>query len=74
MSSFTPPYPDAVVPSPCVNRCGIGEQGFCTGCGRLRHEIGLWSRASSEQRLEIRAAASQRLRDAGLPYLPRLER
>ncbi len=66
MSSFTPPYPDTVVPSPCVSRCGIGEQGFCTGCGRLRHEIGLWSRASAEQRLEIRAAAHQRLLAAGL--------
>lgn len=57
--------PEPEVPSPCVSRCGIGDLGFCTGCGRLREEIGLWSRANAALRLRIREAARLRLLQAG---------
>ncbi len=42
------------VESPCISVCQLDEKtGYCLGCWRTRDEIAIWSRASTETRLEI---------------------
>lgn len=56
--------PRVSVPSPCRNLCQLDEAGICIGCGRSIDEITEWTRAGSERRLQIRAAARARLEQA----------
>jgi len=49
------------VPSPCNQVCWLDAAGICIGCGRSGGEIAEWTRADSARRLQIRAAARQRL-------------
>jgi uncharacterized protein len=49
------------VPSPCRDICRLNEAGVCAGCGRTLGEIEEWSRAGRERRLQICAAARERL-------------
>jgi hypothetical protein len=56
--------PRASVPSPCRDVCQLDRQGICIGCGRSIGEITEWTRAGSERRLEIRAAARARIEAA----------
>ena len=54
----------ATVPSPCRDVCQLDTQGNCIGCGRSIGEITEWTRADNERRLEIRAAARERIEAA----------
>ena len=56
--------PRVSVPSPCRNLCQLDHAGICSGCGRSIAEITEWTRADSERRLQIRAAARARLEQA----------
>ena len=49
------------IESPCVNICVMDEAlGQCTGCGRTRREIALWSSITSEERRRIMAELPHR--------------
>ncbi|EXI89149.1 MAG: putative Fe-S protein [Candidatus Accumulibacter sp. BA-94] len=49
------------VASPCINVCRIdSDSGFCLGCFRTLAEIGLWSRASTAERLQVLVAVERR--------------
>ena len=53
----------SVIESPCVQICQIDEEnGICTGCGRTRPEIALWTRLEPEQRREVMDALPERMR------------
>ncbi|MBK9078253.1 MAG: DUF1289 domain-containing protein [Hyphomicrobium sp.] len=40
--------------SPCVKTCTIDTvSGLCTGCGRTRNEIAMWTSISSAERRKI---------------------
>ena len=55
---------DQPVASPCINVCRMTEdRSHCKGCFRTMDEIRAWSKADSEQRLQI---WSQLLQRAGL--------
>ena len=55
---------DQPVASPCINVCRMTEdRSHCKGCFRTIDEIRAWSKADSEQRLQI---WSQLLQRAGL--------
>ncbi|HVN98934.1 MAG TPA: DUF1289 domain-containing protein [Steroidobacteraceae bacterium] len=56
--------PRVTVPSPCRDLCQLDPAGVCIGCGRTAGEITEWTRAGSERRLQIRAAARARLEQA----------
>jgi len=56
--------PRVSVPSPCRDLCQLDQAGVCIGCGRTVAEITEWTRADSERRLQIRAAARTRLEQA----------
>jgi len=56
--------PSPPVPSPCREICRLDAQDICVGCGRSLGEIAEWSEAGRERRLQICAAARERL--AGL--------
>ncbi len=52
--------------SPCVNICVMDEAlGQCTGCGRTRREIAMWSSITGEERRRIMAE---------LPHRPKLKK
>ena len=53
--------PRVGVPSPCRDICQLDNAGICLGCGRTLGEIAEWTRANSERRLQIRAAARERV-------------
>jgi predicted Fe-S protein YdhL (DUF1289 family) len=49
--------------SPCVNKCGLNNDGWCVGCGRTVREIRIWKNASEEEQAKIFTAESgERLR------------
>ncbi len=46
-----------------MNICVIDEPtGLCSGCGRTRHEIALWTRLTDAERRAIMDALPARLR------------
>jgi uncharacterized protein len=48
--------------SPCVNICVMNEgTGMCTGCGRTRQEIAIWSSITSADRRRIMADLPRRM-------------
>jgi predicted Fe-S protein YdhL (DUF1289 family) len=49
------------VASPCRDICRLDVAGICMGCGRSLGEIEEWSRAGRERRLQICAAARERI-------------
>ena len=50
--------------SPCIKICVIDEQsGLCTGCGRTRGEIAVWSSITSADRRRIMTDLPARLKD-----------
>ena len=53
--------PPELVPSPCRDICRLDAAGICVGCGRSLGEIEEWSRAGRERRLQICAAARERI-------------
>ena len=53
--------PRVSVPSPCRDICELDSANVCLGCGRTLGEIAEWTRADSERRLQIRAAARARV-------------
>jgi len=55
--------PAPIVESPCIRRCTLDGEDLCVGCGRLLDEILEWAPASTERKLEIRAAAAARLEE-----------
>ena len=51
--------------SPCNKTCTIDlKSGLCIGCGRTRHEIGIWSSISSADRRRIMAELPARLKSS----------
>ena len=56
--------PRVSVPSPCRDVCQLGRADVCVGCGRTLGEIAEWTRAGTERRLQIRAAARERVERA----------
>ena len=49
--------------SPCNKTCKIDlNSGLCVGCGRSRHEIGMWSSITSAERRRIMAELPERLK------------
>lgn len=53
----------APMESPCNKTCTLDhESGLCVGCGRTRHEIGMWSSISSAERRRIMAELPARLK------------
>ncbi len=49
------------VASPCINVCRMDAgTGLCLGCFRTTEEITVWSRASSDQRLQVLLAVERR--------------
>jgi predicted Fe-S protein YdhL (DUF1289 family) len=56
--------PRVSVPSPCRDVCELDGGGVCIGCGRTLGEISEWTRAGTERRLQIRAAARARVEQA----------
>ena len=44
---------DRQVPSPCIDKCCLGDDDICMGCLRSLQEILLWADADSLTRLEI---------------------
>lgn len=49
--------------SPCNKTCTMDlKSGLCIGCGRTRHEIGMWSSISSAERRRIMAELPARLK------------
>ena len=60
--------PRVTVPSPCRDICRLDNALVCIGCGRSAAEIQEWPRASNGRRLQIRAAARERIeRQLSLP-------
>ncbi len=50
-----------LVASPCIHVCRMDEQtGLCLGCFRSIEEIAVWSRASTDQRLQVLLAVERR--------------
>lgn len=41
------------VPSPCINICVMGDDGYCDGCLRTIEEIATWSILSDQEQLDI---------------------
>ncbi len=56
--------PRVSVPSPCRDVCQLDGGDVCIGCGRTIAEISEWTRAGTERRLQIRAAARARIEQA----------
>lgn len=51
--------------SPCNKTCTIDlKSGLCIGCGRTRHEIGMWSSITSAERRRIMAELPARLKSS----------
>ncbi|MCP4182971.1 MAG: DUF1289 domain-containing protein [Hyphomicrobiales bacterium] len=48
--------------SPCILVCAIDDStGYCFGCGRTSHEIGMWTSFHENERQEITSALDTRL-------------
>lgn len=41
------------IPSPCLNLCSMGGDGYCEGCLRTIEEIATWGTLSDEEQLHI---------------------
>jgi uncharacterized protein len=57
------PMPQAApaIESPCIQICVIDAgSGLCTGCGRTRHEIAIWSSITSAERGRIMSELAAR--------------
>ncbi|WP_427452071.1 DUF1289 domain-containing protein [Litorimonas sp. WD9-15] len=51
------------IESPCKLICTLDIQsGVCTGCGRTRQDIGMWTRYSKAQRAFANIEAKKRLK------------
>ena len=48
-------------PSPCVSVCKLDPDNVCIGCGRHIDEVIAWPSADREEKLQIAAAARERL-------------
>lgn len=53
---------DIVAESPCIDNCGLSDEGICLGCFRSSEEVNQWNRASNQERLAILKNTSQRQR------------
>jgi len=52
----------ATIESPCKLICQLDlESSLCTGCGRSREEIGMWTRYSRAERAFIMTQLGKRL-------------
>ncbi len=51
---------EVFVESPCIDRCGLDDNGICLGCFRSLDEINRWSHCSAEERMDILRNISQR--------------
>jgi predicted Fe-S protein YdhL (DUF1289 family) len=48
--------------TPCIKLCVLDPRSdHCLGCGRTRHEIGLWSSLDNDRRRRIMAELPARL-------------
>lgn len=53
--------------SPCLKICMMDAvSALCAGCGRTRHEIGIWSRLDNQARALIMAELPARMKQAEL--------
>lgn len=53
--------------SPCLKICIMDDASdLCAGCGRTRHEIGVWSRLNNDERARIMAELPERMKTAEL--------
>lgn len=59
MSVMRPNRPDS---SPCIGRCShnVGDD-ICKGCGRTVPEVRDWNIYTTEQKIEVKQAASERV-------------
>lgn len=48
-------------PSPCISVCKLDPDNVCIGCGRNIDEVIAWPSADSAEKLQIAAAARERL-------------
>lgn len=60
MSVMRPNKPDS---SPCIGYCShnVGDD-ICKGCGRTIPEVRDWNTFTSEQKIEVKQVAAQRIR------------
>ena len=56
--------------SPCRRACTLDREDICVGCGRTLDEILEWSRAATERKQAIVAAAEQRRAERIARYSP----
>ena len=56
------PISSQPISSPCILVCAIDDTtGFCFGCGRTSHEIGMWTSFHENERQEIMSDLDARL-------------
>lgn len=53
---------DGGVNSPCIKQCALDEDDICRGCYRSMSEINGWGDKSDEQKRQILANCSQRIK------------
>ena len=57
--------PDSALPSPCLRKCCLDDDGTCLGCFRSLEEIKEWGGTDNERRHAIlENAALRRIRPA----------
>jgi uncharacterized protein len=53
--------------SPCLKICIMdAASDLCAGCGRTRHEIGMWSSLDNQDRARIMLELPERMKQAAL--------
>jgi predicted Fe-S protein YdhL (DUF1289 family) len=57
---------DISLESPCTKICKLDESGqYCIGCFRTRTDIGVWSRATDDEKVDMIEAAKKRAHKLG---------
>ena len=49
----SPAEPAERPPSPCINVCSLGPDGYCVGCLRTGAEIGRWMAMSPQEQRQL---------------------
>lgn len=53
----------SVVESPCIGRCGLGNDNHCQGCFREASEITYWSMMTNDERRDVVKRCAMRKRE-----------
>ncbi len=46
--------------SPCIDKCVINKEGYCTGCFRSIREISEWAAMTNQERQKIMSQLEER--------------